>query len=291
MDKELKFKQFDLSQSISSDVEFEYIDMQDFFKECLIEPYLGHTHSYYQILWFQKGEGVHYVDFKEYPIKDNTLFFISPGQIHYFERNTHFEGVMIHFNESFLSDDQSSENVFLKYNLFNAFDAVPYYTITADSALRLHYISNEIKTELGNVGAFAYHDYLQYLIKMFLIYIQRNAQRGVGMPLCINNAANRTFVRFRQLLEEHYKKCHTVKEYANFLHVSTKTLTNSVIESTQSTPLKLINARITLEAKRQLLYSSLKVKEISYLLGFEDPSYFVKFFKRVTGALPAEWRK
>ena len=74
------------------------------------------------------------------------------------------------------------------------------------------------------------------------------------------------------------------------MNISTKTLTNSIAESSRSTPLKLINERIILEATRYLLYSSLKVKEISYLLGFEDPSYFVKFFKRNTGYLPIEFR-
>ena len=264
--------------------------MQDFFKDCLVEPFIGHTHSYYQIIWFKKGHGVHYVDFNEYPIVDNTLFFISPGQIHYFERNTHFEGVLIHFNESFLADEQSSENIFLKYNMFNAFDTVPYYTINDEVANRLQYISNQLTDEMNNEHAFAYHQYLNYLIQMFLINIQHNAHRGVVIPLCINNSANRIFVRFRQLLEYHYRNCHTVKEYAQFMNISTKTLTNSIVESSRSTPLKLINERIVLEAKRYLLYSSLKVKEISYLLGFEDPSYFVKFFKRHTGCLPVEFR-
>ena len=174
--------------------------------------------------------------------------------------------------------------------MFNAFDTVPFYTIIDDVAMKLQYIADQLKEEMHKEHGFAYHDYLKYLIKIFLINIQRNAQRGTGMPLCINNSANRIFVCFRQLLEHHYRECHTVKEYAQFLNISTKTLTNSIAESSRSTPLKLINERIILEAKRYLLYSSLKVKEISYLLGFEDPSYFVKFFKRNTGYLPIEFR-
>ena len=126
---------------------------------------------------------------------------------------------------------------------------------------------------------------------MFLIHIQRNAQRGNGIPLCINNSANRTFVKFRQLLEKNYMTKHTVKEYAEDLNISTKTLTNYIYESTHTTPLKLINERIILEAKRQIQFSSIKIKEIAYILGFDDPSYFVKFFKRETGVLPASLRK
>ena len=265
--------------------------MPDFFHKNGDAPKQAHIHTFYQIIWFQQGAGVHYVDFKEYPITDNTLFFISPGQIHYFDDNNSSKGIIIHFNESFLSDEGSSENVFLKYNVFNAFDAVPYYKIMPKDSQRLEYIAEEMKLEKENIKAFAHKDYLKYLVKMFLIYVQRTGERGTGIPLCINNSSNRTFVRFRQILEHHYRQMHTVKEYASHLNVSTKTLTNCVYESSHSTPLKIINERIILEAKRQLLHSDLKIKEIGFYLGFEDPSYFVKFFKRQTGYLPAEFRE
>ncbi len=54
--------------------------------------------------------------------------------------------------------------------------------------------------------------------------------------------------------------------------------------------MKIINDRIILEAKRQLCYTDLNIKEIAFRLGFDDPSYFVKLFKRQTGILPAEFR-
>ena len=55
-------------------------------------------------------------------------------------------------------------------------------------------------------------------------------------------------------------------------------------------PLKIINERIVLEAKRQILHSTLSIKEVAFQLGFEDPSYFVKFFKRMTGKMPKEFK-
>ena len=282
------FTQYDLDSV--SQMQFEMTELSRLFAENGSHPYEAHIHSFYQIIWFRKGTGVHYVDFKEYPVADNTMFFISPGQIHYFETGRQVEGVVIHFNESFLSDEGSSENVFLKYNVFNAFDASPYYLIRRENAGKLALLVNEMEEEICNEGLFAHSDLLKYLIKMLLIYVQRTGERGHGLPLCINNAANRTFVRFRQSLEHHYRSMHTVKEYAAHLNVSTKTLTNCVYESSHSTPLALINDRIVLEAKRQLLHSSLKVKEIAFQLGFEDPSYFIKFFKRYVGCLPAEFR-
>ncbi len=280
-----------LEEAKSSDIQFELIRLPEFFAANGDHPYEAHIHGFYQIIWFQKGSGMHYVDFKEYPVNDGTLFFISPGQIHCFDKQHQQEGIIIHFNESFLSDEGSSENVFLKYNVFNAFDAAPYYNLPAENTDRLNYIARELGIEALNTDSFAHKDCLKYLVKMFLIYIQRLGNRGTGIPLCVNNSSNRTFIRFRQMLEHHYKHMHTVKEYAAHLNVSTKTLTNCVYESSHNTPLKIINDRIILETRRQLFYSDLKVKEIAFHLGFEDPSYFVKFFKRQTGYLPAEFRE
>lgn len=280
-----------LAGHIIEELPFTVLEMTSFFNENGEKPFRPHIHGFYQIIWFKEGKGVHYVDFKEYPVEPNTLFFISPGQIHCFNGQTGGEGYIIHFNESFLSDEGSSENVFLKYNMFNAFDDVPYYKVASANTPRFDSLIQSMMNELTCSSLFAHKDYLKYLLKLFLIDIQRMGQRGTGIPLCINNSANRTFVRFRQMLEHHYRTMHTVKEYAAHLNVSTKTLTNCVYESSHSTPLALINDRILLEAKRQLLHSSLKIKEIAFGLGFEDPSYFVKFFKRQTGFLPAEFRE
>lgn len=290
MEKKEILPLYRLETGDTSGIQFEMLRMPDFFDENGNHPFEAHLHGFYQILWFKKGMGVHHVDFKEYPVCDNSLFFISPGQIHFFDRQSRTEGIILHFNESFLSDEGTSENVFLKYNVFNAFDSVPYYHVADEDAKRLEGIVISMEREEENAGLFAHRDYLQYLVKLFLIEVQRVGRRGTGVPLCVNNSSNRTFIRFRQMLEHHYKRMHTVKEYAGHLNVSVKTLTNSVYESAHTTPLKIINDRIVLEAKRQLFYSDLKVKEIAFGLGFEDPSYFVKFFKRQTGFLPAEFR-
>lgn len=291
MDREKMLKSYKLDTDSRNSIKFQLQEMPDFFTANGRNPKEPHIHMFYQIIWFRHGHGSHFVDFKEYPVNDNTLFFLSPGQVHYFEENDSFDGYVIHFNEDFMSDEGSSENIFLKYNVFNAFDAVPYYNMTEFDTERLAYIIGEIKTELENEAVFAHGDVLKYLIKLFLIHVQRLGTRGTGIPLCINNSSNRIFVRFRQMLEHHYRDIHTVKEYASMLNVSTKTLTNCVYEGSHSTPLRLINDRIILEAKRQLMHSSLKIKEIAYYLGFNDPSYFIKFFKRQTGCLPAELRE
>jgi AraC-like DNA-binding protein len=82
-----------------------------------------------------------------------------------------------------------------------------------------------------------------------------------------------------------------VKEYASILNISSKTLTNHTTETCIKTPLEIINDRIILETKRLLSHSNLNINEIGFQLGYEDPSYFVKFFKRQTKMSPSDFRK
>lgn len=272
-------------------LQFDIMRMPDAFRQKGNAPFDVHIHKFYQIIYFKNASGSHFVDFKKYPLSGNTLFFISPGQIHYFDREISSDGAIIHFDESFLSDESSGESVFLKYNMFNAFDAEPFCQLTDKDAERLDVIIRKLYEETLNKDLFAHEDYLKYLVKLFLIEARRVGNWKTGTTLRVNDSSDRLFIRFRQMLEANYKRTHTVKEYASALSVSSKTLSNCVSEKARSTPLKLINDRIILEAKRQLFYSDVKVKELAYELGFEDPSYFVKFFKRQSGFLPVEFRE
>lgn len=282
-------KTYSIDPNAPSGLELELLSMPQFFAE---HPNAleAHAHAFYKIIWFQHASGVHSVDFVDYPVSDNTIFFIAPGQVHQFDGSTTNCGVAIHFNASFMSDEASSESIFLKYDLFGAYDSMPYYKVSPSEAQHLMTLVDEMKSEFALSNAFAHREYMQYLVRMFLIRVQRNGERSPKTKLNVCSVANRTFVRFRQLLEQNFRSVHTVGAYADMLHISSRTLSKYVDESAHISPLQLINDRIALEAKRQLQHSTLSIKEIGYNLGFEDPPYFVKFFKRMTGTIPNEFR-
>lgn len=288
--RKCEYKTYKIKESERTGLELELLFMPRFFSDCPCSRE-SHVHEFYQIIWFRRGHGTHSVDFTDYPVADNTIFFIAPGQVHSFDQNTGYEGIIIHFNASFLADEDSSESIFLKYDVFNAYDSLPYYKVSNDEADRLITIVNEMNREYLLTSAFAHKDYMQYLLRLFLIRVQRSGERQEQPKLYVSSVANRAFVRFRQLLEQNFRRVHTVNEYAEMLNISSRTLTNYVAQSTSRTPLQIINERIVLEAKRQIQHSPLSVKEIGYQLGFEDPSYFVKFFKRLTGKMPREFRR
>lgn len=266
-----------------------------------------HVHEFYEIVWFREGGGTHRVDFDDYPVAPGTIFFISPGQFHSFDQRHDQSGVVLKICGSLLNDASdmastcgcgdsscsSDHSSYLKYNVFNTFDHKPYKCIAEDDFDKIETIIKAIEDELSIGDALGHREYLQALVKMLIIRAERNSQAEGQADVAILNpvrTSHKTFLAFRRLLDEHYQELHTVKDYANLLGITTKTLTQYVNECSSYSPLELINNRIALEAKRLLCYSNFMVKEIAYRLGFEDPSYFVKFFKREVHHSPADYR-
>lgn len=250
-----------------------------------------HVHTFYEILWFFEGNGTHTVDFQDYEVKPNSIFFLSPGQVHNFDGITRHRGISLKLCTDFLKYENAEEDIFIKYNMFNAFDIAPYFLIS-DSSVAEHLcgLIESMREEQGHADDFGHMEILRALVKVFLVNVQRHGMRPDALPLQTARASNRLFLLFRKTLEQEYDRMHTVKDYADRLNVSSKTLTNSVTECSSKSPLAFINDRVILEAKRLLRFSNLMVKEIAYRMGYDDPSYFVKFFKRQTGYLPSDFR-
>lgn len=269
----------------------EIIAMPHFFTtKPIIETQQSHVHNFYEIVWFTEGEGVHTVDFSDYPVAPGTLFFVAPGQVHSFGADYEGQrGYVIKICSDLMGETCGADLDNLRYRLLDA-GAVPTRRLDTETAARLERIVAQLREENALVGAVGHKDYLRALVRMLVINIERACESCADVPAPRSSTAQSTFVAFRRLIDQQHRRLHSVKEYASLLGVSTKTLTNHVAECSPHSPLEIINARLVLEAKRMLRYSNMMVKEIAFELGFDDPSYFVKFFKRHTGQLPADFR-
>jgi AraC family transcriptional activator of pobA len=96
--------------------------------------------------------------------------------------------------------------------------------------------------------------------------------------------------RFRRLIEDAFRDNWSLADYATALNVSESRLRNACVDVTEQSPMQLVHARILLEAKRQLRYTSESVSEVAYALGFDDPAYFTRFFSQRTGMSPRTFR-
>ena len=87
------------SRPLTSDIEI--ITMPDYFTTNRgIETDCVHMHLHYEIIWFIEGTGIHYIDFSENIVTNNSIFFINPGQVHSFDESHNQRGVVIKINES-----------------------------------------------------------------------------------------------------------------------------------------------------------------------------------------------
>lgn len=252
-----------------------------------------HIHSFYQIIWFKKGKGKHFVDFKEYDVSDNAIFFIAKNQVHYFDHSSDYSGILIHFNETFLVQDNTEMELFLKFNLFNNPYQQPSCCVGSGINGKLDEYILMMKDELAATGAFAQEELLRSYLKAFLIQVQRrksefDASSPPGMQV---DEKRMQLLRFINLVEENYKKGFAVADFAKMMHVSTRTLSDLTMQLTGKSPSAIIQERIVLEAQRMLLHSGNNINQIAFRLGFDDPSYFVKYFKKHTGLSPSEFRK
>ena len=82
-----------------------------------------------------------------------------------------------------------------------------------------------------------------------------------------------------------------VSFYIDLLNISEKRLNQATSNTFSKTPKEMINDRIIQEAKRYLTFTNKSIKEIGVSLNFEDPSYFIKYFKKITTKTPIEFRK
>lgn len=250
-----------------------------------------HSHDFYQLMWFWHGTGRHQIDFNDEEVSPNKVFVISSGQLHQFKDLESPEGIIIQFDEGFFSEMDDNLDSIIKYSVFNAFHLPPYYLIGSETWERLKGIAAEMNREKSDVEKFAHDSYIYSLVKMFLIVLIREGLRTDNKPIYNNSAAYQYFINFRKALDNNYRRYHTVQQYATALRMSSKTLTQRVIQYSGQSPLQLINNKLIVEAQRMLKSKPMLIKEIAYELGFDDDSYFVKFFKRQTGLLPSEFKE
>jgi AraC family transcriptional activator of pobA len=115
--------------------------------------------------------------------------------------------------------------------------------------------------------------------------------RASGSNSPVRGTGTTTVQRFRQLIELHYRDNLSIEGFAKLLGVTRAHLHNACGRSARCTPLKLVHDRVLEEARLRLENTEFPVEQIAYGLGFRDPGYFNRFFKRLTGVAPGAYRQ
>ncbi len=131
---------------------------------------------------------------------------------------------------------------------------------------------------------------LENLVESLLIYINRlNSNRSQAEH--VKNTDLMTYKRFKSEIERQFTAHWQVSRYAREVGISEARLNQVCQKIAHTTPKKIVNERLMMEAKRLLAFSQLAVNEIAYELGFEEPSALSRLFKKSTGLTPLGYRK
>jgi AraC family transcriptional activator of pobA len=100
-----------------------------------------------------------------------------------------------------------------------------------------------------------------------------------------------TVQRFRQLVEMHYRDDFSIADFCRMLNVTRAHLHNACLRGLGRPPQRLVHERLAVEARLRLRQTASPVEQVAYSLGFRDPGYFNRFFRRLTGMSPGAYRK
>jgi AraC-like DNA-binding protein len=128
------------------------------------------------------------------------------------------------------------------------------------------------------------------LLRLSLWQNQREPGRGAASP-SNDMAALSNFKRFRSLLEKEFVRARQVQHYAQALGLSERTLNRACASAAGVSAKACIARRVCLEAKRLLAHTASPVQAIAFDLGFDEVTNFIKFFKRLEGMTPTDFRQ
>ncbi|HYD68909.1 helix-turn-helix domain-containing protein [Azospirillum sp.] len=130
----------------------------------------------------------------------------------------------------------------------------------------------------------------EWLVRGVLLLLERQRAASSGGTRS-ERVRTELFARFRALVEEHYAEHWPVPCYAEALGLTERRLNRLCRTLVNRSAFEVAQDRLLLEARRRLIYIAAPVSLLAYELGFQDPAYFNRFFKKLTGETPAAFRK
>jgi len=251
----------------------------------LLQP---HGHSFYHLVFFTKGGGKQAIDFTSFPVKPGQIYFMNPGQVHNWLFSGEVDGYIVNFSENFFASFFKEPNYLERFPFFGGYGEDQVIHLTGQCIKEVTELFERLLIELKPVKSHA-SEMIRTLL--FQLFITVTRQMEPARLKQLSKPGYTTLRNFQKLVNENYIKLKLPSEYAAILYVTPNYLNALWKDLLGKSAGELIRDRIMLEAKRLLINADISINEIATQLGFQDNSYFTKFFKKYAGKTPEDFRK
>ncbi|HBL74672.1 MAG: hypothetical protein A2W90_24380 [Bacteroidetes bacterium GWF2_42_66] len=263
---------------------FNMMKICDFNEEDRSQNELPHLHEFYSVFWMIEGEAVHATDYVEYRLPTGSVLFVPPGLKHRLVLDNLAGGYSVIFNEEFIRFNRKNHVPLKEYKLFNNPSFRSIITLDEPGNKKFEQVFGFMFDEIQKKDGYS-HDIVLNLLHLLLLESRRifDEQYGQIESQSGGEADTQSIIQFKSLIEEHFKIHKNVSSYADMLSMNPSCLNEVSKKTTGITAGEMIRNKVIEEAKRMLYASDLSGKEIAFELGFDDPAYFSRFFKKYTG--------
>lgn len=270
-------------------LEFEVLSMKEMFSKSRAMLTRVHRTNFYHILWFTEGNPMHTVDFIPVQMHPESILFLKKDAVHQFDTHTAFDGYAILFTENFFCSNQDDFHYLQSGSiLFNDLFGLSKIALENDSAA-FKTVFAQMQHELLNIKDDYQEPLLRMLLRQLLYLAERNKKRQG--PISTKKDLNFDYVlKFKNFIDEQFVSQKQVSYYAQLCNITEKRLNTATTAILGKAPKILISDRVMLEAKRLLVHGNDSVKEVGFSLGFDEPTNFIKYFKKHSGITPLEFR-
>ncbi len=242
----------------------------------------------YQIAYVSAGAGALCIDTVPYQVEQPTVFFLTPGQWYRWEASV--EGKSLFFSTEFLYAQLVDISFLMRCNILDPGAKQPFLALSNPEQEIYRQLFALIEAEYSQPPTHLSYEVLRSYVCALVMHSEEIRVRQGPVSIPVNGDCN-IYLNFRDQLEKQFATMQQVSDYAHQLALSPKKLNQAVQLTIHKSASEMIHDRILLEAKRRLHHTNLTVKEISYQLGFGEPSYFGKVFKKATGLTPESFRE
>jgi AraC-like DNA-binding protein len=248
-----------------------------------------HKHNFYLCVIFTSGSGKHEIDFNTYTIKTGSVFFLIPGQTHFWTFKNKPEGYIFFHSQDFYEVYFANKKV-THFPFYYSHKNPPHLilnpeeitkTVSRFKELYFEYIKKEKYTKEKIIS----------LIDLLYIDLTRIYTNSTPSDIIITSSYLHILRQLENTIELFYKENKSAAFYANTLNITPKHLNRVTKTTINKTTTELITERVLLEAKRLIVHSNNSLSNIGEILGYEDYAYFSKVFKKNTTVTPIQFKQ